>query len=141
MSFLNWDTEIPSVNLTAWVVPAGPHRPLATCIGEFVPSSGAPIVAHTAMPMASANSTVFVAILSPDISRRLSCVSAANLKNYAAGPEMVCPGGALSFSALGPEIPNVTCLAGTRSDSCCLTYTRSKRGADAQGLRASSSET
>ena len=102
VSFLNWDTEIPSVNLTAWVVPGGPHRLLATCIGEFVPGSGAPMVAHTATPIASANSTVFVAILSPDILRRLSCVSAANLKNYAAGPEMVCPGGALSFPALGP---------------------------------------
>ncbi len=82
--------------------PVGPHRLVATCNGEFVPGSGAPVVAHTAMPMASASSTVFTAILSSDISRRLSRVSAVNLKNYAAGPEMVCPGGALSFPALGP---------------------------------------
>ena len=51
------------------------------------------------------------------------------LEKYAAGPEMVCPGGALFFQPLGPEIPSTDNLATLVPSGCYLVHTVRKRRA------------
>ncbi|MCS3449339.1 MULTISPECIES: hypothetical protein [Bradyrhizobium] len=60
-------------------------------------------------------------------------------KNYAAGPEMVCPGGALFFQPLGPEIPSAENLLKITLNNCGLVHTKLRRRAGARARAAMNS--